>query len=337
MGRATYCAAIMLAAALPICAWAQTYDTPDNLAVSLSHPVYMYVDPYGYAHVTGMVHNESTISSVGNVLIYVQYYDATGPDPIHTETIRASLDVLPPGSYSPFAATHMSNRTISSATATLLGFAPANPKHMGLEMAPNPRSPDIVVVSDTSGINHTGVTIHAAYHDAFDPPRILRAYATYVGDVGAGQSIPYVMPEPPPQSARGFMVFAESDSFSSVMYQGVLDDVGGDTAWYGARIVDAGVSGGYGGVAPDPAHIDTINVSIVSDDPGAERWLYVVVKRLDTMVAVWLERVPVDAAGTTSIPWEPPSPGRYVIETYLWDNANVPVAEPGSPVTFLVG
>lgn len=337
--------AIVLAAT-PALVLAQTYDTPATLVVTIDGPTYLKVDPDGYATVTGIVHNESKHAHVGNVQVQARFYDGSGAEPLEVAVGATHLEVIPPGSSSPFAVrTSSPDPRINSAATTLLLFDSSSPRNtgIGLEAAITEDPAGIfVTASDVASAPHTNVTVHVAYHDAFDPPRILSIATVEMGEMAIGGSLNATIADQFPPSARGFMVFAESDVFSAKPVSGKLPAPPAAPAGPAAHIREVWISDDSGErtATVERGQEVAFNASVVSAAGGEEGpyWLYLQVKSFGDPVVVFLDRAEVAPGGeaTASIQWSFPDAGQYFAEAFLWGDLNIPVAEPGPVLLFTV-
>ena len=326
-----YVAAIVALLA-PAAALAQTYDTPQTLAVVISPPFYTYVDAEGHAVATGMVHNESDAAYVGNVVVQARFYGESTPLPLGTVTAGTLLEVIPPGGSSPFVARSAEpDPRIKSAVVSLQMFDPSNPKIPGLAIE---RLADgRLQVYDTVGAPHTNITVHIAYHDAFDPPRILGTSTHHMGDVGIGGSLNLTVPGEHPAGARGAAAFVESDAFSSGIVSWRIG-AAPSAPPLPAQILDAWMDDHMGErTSTAAAHQNvTLNAAVHVPDGEGRYWLYVQVSSKESGGVVLLERIGVD--GAASVPWTPTHTGEYIAEMFLWGETGAPASRP-APILLL--
>ena len=328
---------LMVAALLaPAAALAQTYDTPQTLAITLEPPYYTYVDADGYSVTTGMVRNESDVivrgqrDNTGKVL-----RGRTRRPPLDAISAKTLLEVIPPGSASPYVIrSGEPDPRISAAVSTLLLFDPVGPKQMGLDMQRH--ADGVIRVSDAAGSPHTNVTVHIAYHDAFDPPRILGADTYSLGGMGIGGMLNLTTPDTYPPNTRGALAFAESDVFSSYTVSWRAGTHAPAPPPLPAYIRDAWVADHTGErtlSAPAGGNL-TLNaaVDISGED---EYWLYVQVTSRDSGGVEFLESVAVHD-GPAAIPWTPGHPGEYIVEMFLWGEGGVPASRPSPMLLFSV-
>lgn len=341
---------VALVMVAPVAAAGQTYDTPATLVVSFSHPTYMYVDADGYAIVTGVIQNESKHSHMGNVQVVARFYDNSGMEPLYLETATALLDAIPPESSSPFIIMSAEpDPRISWATANILLFDAIDPKIDGISLETSAsRGTDgsgaTITASDISGSPHTNVRVHIAYHDAFDPPRILKVASHQMPDIEMGGTANITVSDTLPQNVRGFIVFAESDTSSSRTASGTLPPPA-EYLHHGpaAYIREAWISDADGErtVELERGQNITINASIeyLADDyTDGSYQMYLQIKHLGDPAVVSVESIRVTPGDDVAAPvaWNPSREGQYFMETFLWGDLNIPVAEPGPLVLFLV-
>ncbi|MCE2508673.1 MAG: hypothetical protein J4G04_05165 [Nitrosopumilaceae archaeon] len=330
-----YMAAIV-ALLVPAAALAQTYDTPQTLAVVISPPFYTYVDADGYAVATGIVRNESETAYVGNVVIQARFYGDAASLPLDAVTAGTLLEVIPPGGSSPFVARSAEpDPRIKSAVASLQMFDPSNPKIPGL--AVERLADGLLRIRDSVGAPHANITVHIAYHDAFDPPRILGTSTHHIGGMGIGGSLNLTTPGEYPLGARGATAFVESDAFSSGTISWRIGAAPSAPSPPPAQILDAWMADHTGvRTTAAAAHQNvTLNAAVHLPDGEGRYWLYVQVSSKESGGVVLLERVEVD--GAPSIPWTPTHEGEYIAEMFLWGETSAPASRPGPLLLLTVG
>lgn len=324
--------AVLLA---PAAAFAQTYDTPQTLAVSLEPPYYTYVDADGYSVTTGMVRNESETSYVGNVIILAKFYGDMSSVPLDTVSARTLLEVIPPGSSSPYVIrSGEPDPRISTAVSNLLLFDSVGPKHTGLDMQMD--TDGVIRIYNVAGAPHTNVTVHVAYYDAFNPPRILGADTYSLGGTGIEGMLNLTIPDTYPPNTRGALAFAESDVFSSDMISWRTGTYTPAPPPLPAYIRDAWVSDHAGErtlSAPVGGNL-TLN-GIVYTSGKDEYWLHVQVTSRSSGGVELLESVAV-GDGPAAIPWAPAHTGEYIVEMFLWGEGGVPASRPSPILLFSV-
>ena len=326
--------AILAALAVPAAA-AQTYDTPQTLVVTLEPPFYTYIDAEGYAVTTGMVHNESEMSYVGNVMILARFYDDTSQAPLDAASGHAMLSVIPPGASSPYAIrASVPDPRIDWAASALLIFDGANPKVEGLAAE---YTGDALSIYDIVGAPHTNVTVHLAYHDSFNPPRILETRTYTLGDVPMGGSATLELPDYAPLGARGAAAYMESDVFSGDSVSWVLEAGPDGPPPARAQILDVWLAdhAGERSLTVRPHQNATLNAAVEIPGSDAGHWLYAQVTDRNTGEVVYLDRTKA-ADGEVSLAWTAPGQGDYIAEIFLWAEAGVAVSKPGPALPFSV-
>lgn len=322
-------AAILLM--VPAYAAAQTYDTPDTLVVSLSHPIYMYVDPEGHIVITGIIQNDSTHSYVGNVQVLARLYDSTGSRLVEVAHGYTHLEVIPPKSSSPFTIrSDTADPSIKTAVASLLFFEQAGPKPPGLDVnVKTDTSPTTITLSDSAGAPHSDVQVYVAYHDAFEPPRILAIHSYHVGDIEQYGSSDAVELYGPPPGARGYMVFSQSGVFSTDVTKVRLPTISPIPTGPSAFIQDAWIANDTGH-RTNNLHVNrtaTMNVSVYGPEPLTSH-LYMHIKQIGNDIPVFLNNTQITPNGTVSIPWTPDTVGSHYAELFLWSDLTMPQSGP---------
>ena len=327
---------LMVAVALlaPAAAFAQTYDTPQTLAVALEPPYYTYVDEEGYSVTTGMVRNESETSYVGNTIVMAKFYGDSSPVPLDTVSAKTLLDVIPPGSSSPYMIRSAEpDPRISVAVSTLLLFDPVGPKQLGLEMQRH--ADGVIRISDTAGAPHSNVTLHVAYHDAFEPPRILGTHTYSLGGMEIGGVLNLTSPDLYPPNTRGVMAFAESDVFSADAVSWRTETAVPKPPPMPAHILDAWVSDHTGERILSAPAGGNLTLNCIVETPQDDYWLYIQVTARESGAVVFLESAPV-VDGEVSIPWMPAHAGEYIVEMFLWGEGGAPASRPSPILLFSV-
>ena len=316
---------------VPVYAAAQTYDTPDTLVVSLSHPIYMHIDPEGHIIITGIIQNDSTHSYVGNVQVLARLYDSTGSRLVEVARGYTHLEVIPPKSSSPFTIrSDAADPSIKTAVASLLFFEQASPKPPGLDVHVQTDTwPATVTLSDSAGAPHSDVQIYVAYHDAFEPPRILAIHSYTVGDIEQYGSSDTVQLYGPPPGARGYMIFAQSGVFSTDVTKVRLPMVSPIPTGPSAFIQDAWIANDTGNRTGILLVNQTaaINVSVHGTEPLMSH-LYMHIKQIGNDVPVFLNNTQITPNGTVSISWTPETVGSHYAELFLWSDMTAPQSGP---------
>lgn len=331
MLRSCHAALAILVLAVPT-AMAQTYDTPQTLAVVLVPPFHTYVDADGYTVATGMVHNESDAAYVGNVMILARFYGGISQMPLEAASGHALLDVIPPDGTSPYAVrSQTADPRINWAASTLLIFDAAGPKNMGLAAE---RQGTSIRIYDTGDAPHTNVTIHLVYQDAFKPPRILGTMTYHMGDMPEGGSLEMALPADIPPAARGVTAFVESDVFSGMPVSWITDTISQPPL--PGQILDVWFEHDAERVyAMLPGQEITLNTEVYVTG-NSTYWLYAQITDRDTGGVVFLDSVMVNKTHI-SIPLVAPDSGRYITEMFLWTENGIPASRPGPALPFIVG
>lgn len=322
---------------LPVSIHAQTYDTPSTLAVYISNPIYKYVDVDGYTTVTGMIHNESDLSYVGNVVILVRFYDSTSDMPLYKAVSSPSLQVIPPKSTSPFSVRSPEpDIRIADAIPSILIFEQADPKPLGLKMNMDVVTGD-VIVSDVAHAPHTNVTIHVAYGDVFEPPRVLRTDVYTMGDLEMNGTLHTNIYGNIPYNTKSVAIYAESDVFSSQSVERRISN-NAPSPYTDSHILDVWIKddGGTRITQLDIRQNVTIGAG-VHLDTNSTHWLYVQIKPKVSPTIVFLESIPVQPPDVeVTVPWNPPNLGDYILEVFLRSSLDTPISIPGPIVLFAV-
>ena len=347
-------------------AWSQEYtDSPPTLvAVIIPDSQYVFRDDSGHGIVVGMVENRGA-SHIYGVQIQASFYDDVGHLPLDIAAGTTMLDVMSPGSVSPFViASSEPDLRITHAATRIMTFGSAPDKEVGLVVAVEGMTSYIIDRAVHSLILNgtvrngpapsSDVTLHMALHDAFEPPRTLDVRTIHVGDLGPDEIAAFELDETVPSGTRGVTLFAESDIYGANALQHTLprpssiipaphtmmlvtvsevslrDDAGG-------RLASSSVGA--------PVNIRT-DLSIQFSDDRTEHetpyTLYVQIKEAS-------ESAPVEFVGkydgrfvddnvrhVQNIDWIPDAAGIYMAETFVWDRNNIPLAERGPVLLILI-
>jgi hypothetical protein len=208
---------------LPISqAYPQEYsDNTSTLTVSLtSQSPFVYQDSEGYTVVVGMVENNNPLSSVTDVQIQINFFDDYDPIPLEVVYGSPSLEVIPPHGQSSYSIrSDTPNIGITQASVSLLTFDPSEDKQKGLTVY----ATDVFLdesfrfsgVLQTAGAPNSDTHVYLAFYDGFEPPRILRVVTIELGDVEPNAKVVFDFDEKIDSRSVGFLLFAESDVFSS--------------------------------------------------------------------------------------------------------------------------
>lgn len=207
---------------VPQDSFSQEYvDTLPSITVSLKTPTpFFYQDDEGYTVVVGIIENKNQVSSVSNVGIHVSFYDDISSEPLEISWGNTLMEVIPPNSEAPFAIRSQTpNSYITQASVTVLGFTPSYDKIKGLEIIPNSVS-SVNPFNFSGELQNTGApvsnaTVYVAFYDGFVPPRILNVSTINLGDILSDMNVSFELSENLDPRIAGFLLFAESDIFSS--------------------------------------------------------------------------------------------------------------------------
>lgn len=326
-------------------------QSPTQLDVSLQTPVpYVYQDVEGHTVVVGVVENTNQLSAVTNVFIHVSFFDNANPEPLEYALGNTTLDVIPSGKSSTFVIrSENPNPEIAEVSVRLLSFDIAEEKQNRLTV-----SPTNVVFDNTlrfSGILQNGDAptsenrVHLAFYDAFEPPRILSVSTVNLGSIESGAEVAFEFEGVIDSRAVGFSLFAESDTFYSdavdvkIPPQQLLTKL---VTIHGVSATDesgAKVSEIDAGSAVNISSSITIQHTGHQDTPTSYKY-YVQVKESGTSPAVVFldvyEGTFDDTTQSPSVMWTPDEPGLFIIETFVWDENNIPVTNNGPIALFVV-
>ena len=331
----------------------QQYDTPPTLSVSLSsNSPYMYKDSDGFTVVIGTVENNDNLSSVSNVQISVKFFDELSPQPLEISTGTSILEVIPPNEKSPYMIkSKTSDPRISSVEVELEGFSASTSKNEGLEVGySNLTFNENLVVSgilkNVGKAPTENVTVYFAFYDAFEPPRIIDISSLSIDSVKVDEQIAFEFNQPIDLRSKGFYLFAQSDIFNSnfvdvkipepkiLTKQVMISDV------YISDITGKPISELNYGM---PVNIQAKSwIQSISDDLGETPYtFYAQVKQSGLIPYVeFLGTASGTFNGTErefpSVQWIPKSKGVFFIETYVWDDVGVPLANPGPVILVIV-
>lgn len=324
---------------------AEVTDTPSTLSVSItSEAPFVYQDSEGYTVVVGTVKNHNTLTSVTNVIIQVNYFDDFDPSPIEVNSGRTILEVISPNGESPFAIrSETPNPEITEASVTLLGFDSSSSKQKGLMVYSSEISLDNRLsfkgVLENSGAPNSNTNVYMALYDGFEPSRILEVITIDLGDVESDDEVSFNVDRQIDSRAIGFLLFAESDVFSSNFV---------DVKIPKPQLLTKLVS--ISNVSVTNSQGDTLSIIPVDSvvNVRSQTWIqfaadqttnetpytyYIQVKEAETSKVEYIGKDDGRFIGTglqfPTIDWIPTNTGLYFIETFVWDRNNIPIAEQG--------
>ncbi len=332
-------------------------DTNPTLTVSInSNSNFIYQDSEGYTVVIGLIENNDPLSFLTNVVIQASFYDDFNTNPLEVKEGTTLLKVIPPNSKSPFMI-RSDNPDITQVSTKFLNFDTSESMNNSLNISINDVSlQPITTVSDTvhnlsflgilrnDGILISDTVAHLAFYDVFN--RIIQISTIEIGDVDANELVSLKLNEQINPSSVGFLLFSESDKF----YSDVMD----------VKI-------------PPPQIIKklpTISDVVVTNTLGknlSEITVGSILKIESKILVQFTDEIPytyyvqikespsnLDIPSTVeyignfddrfigngiksqSLDWIPEKKGLFFIETFLWDENNVPIAVKGPLVSVLV-
>ncbi|WP_232202993.1 hypothetical protein [Nitrosopumilus sp. SJ] len=325
--------------------FSQVTDTPPTLSVSIKNETpFVYQDSDGYTVVVGSVKNYNTQTAVTNVLIQVKLFDDIDPNPIEIIQGRTTLEVIPPNGESPFAIrSETANPAITQASASLLGFDSSSPKQKGLTVYSSEISFDQTLrfegVLKNGGAPNSDTNVYFAFYDGFEPPRILDVATVEIGDVALDTEIPFYLDKKIDLRSVGFLLFAESNVFSSNFVDVKIPKPQSLTKL--ATISSVSVTDSNGMKLSEIPLGTVVNIKsetlieFATDQSTNETpfTYYAQIKEAETGKVEYVGKFDGRFIGTglqsPTIDWMPKNSGLYFIETFVWDRTNVPIAERG--------
>ena len=326
--------------------FAQEYsDTAPTLAVSItSEAPYVYQDSDGYTVVVGTVKNNNSLSSVTNVMIQVDFYDDFDPSPLEVVQGRSTLEVIPPNSESPFSIKSQTpNPDITDASISLLGFDSSSVKEKGLTVYSSEITIDNRLnfkgVLENGGAPSSNTNVYMALYDAFEPPRILEVITLELDDVELDSEVSFNVNREIDARAVGFLLFAESDVFSSNFIDVEIPEPQSLTKL--VSISSVYVKDSQGKRLSEIPVGTVVNVQsklwiqFAADQSTNETpyTYYIQVKESTTGAVEYIGKDDGRFIGVgdqyPAIDWMPQNSGLYFLETFVWDRNNIPLAERG--------
>ena len=328
-------------------------DNTPTLSVSLENDTpFVYQDSEGYTVVVGVVENNNSLTAITDVVLRANFFDKYGNSPLEITEGRTVLDVIPPNGKSPYVIRSQTpNPSLSEASISIANFDSSQSKLKGLTVYSSEVSSDtsfqLTGVLQTSGASNTDTNVYVAFYDSFEPPRILSVSTIELGDVAANSKVNFKLNEEIDSRSVGFMLFAESNIFSSnlvdvkIPLPQVLTKL--------VTISDVSVKDNLGNNLSEIMIGSTVNiesetwVQFVKDEKTNETpyTYYVQIKESGSSPYVeFIGKYDGRFIGTglqsQTIDWIPEKKGLFFIETFVWDRNNVPIAEQGPFVLILV-
>ena len=326
-------------------------DSHTQLDVFLQTPFpYVYQDIDGHTVVVGTVENTNQLSAVTNVFIHVSFFGDTDQHPLEYALGNTTLDVIPPGKSSTFVVrSENPNPEITEVSVRLLTFDLAEAKKNYLTVS----STDVVFDNTFrfSGILQNGAAptsenrVHLAFYDAFEPPRMLSVSTVNLGSMEPNTEVAFEYEGMIDSRTVGFLLFAESDTFYSDAVDVRIPPQQLLTKLVTIHDVSAADESGAKMSEADAGSAVTISSSVAiqrtgdQDAPTLYKY-YVQVKESGTSPAVVFldvyEGVFDGTAQSPSVVWTPEEPGLFIIETFVWDENNIPITNNGPIALFVV-
>ncbi|MCE9618163.1 MAG: hypothetical protein K8Q88_07400 [Nitrosarchaeum sp.] len=335
---------------------AEYYDNPPTLsAVLTSDSPFVYQDDEGYTVVVGAVENTSTLTSITDVRVHVNFYDDVSTEPLEIIEGGTILEVIPPLGKSPYMIrTNSSNADITQVSVSLDGFnsSPSKSKQLTVELSD-------IVLDDTlhfSGVLKNGAApinntnVYLAFYDNFDPPRIVGVSTIPIGAVKSNEMINFNFNEKIQTSfvgfPVGFLLFSESDVFYSDSVDVKIPK--SDITTRLVTISDVSVLDSQGKPLSEINVGSTVKIQskawiqFSADQKSNETpySYYVQVKQSGKtpfveFIGKYDGRYIGAGSQSQSIDWIPENDGLFFIETFVWDRNNIPIANQG-PVVLVV-
>ena len=335
-------------------AFSQVTDNPSTLSVSLRNETpFVYQDSEGYTVVVGLVENNDSLASITNVMIQVNFFDDFDPNPLEVVNGHTTLQVIPPNGQSPFAIrSETANPNITGASVSLLPFNISDPKEKKLTIFYREVFLDSslhfsgVLQNEIAPISNTNV--YLAFYDIFE--RILRVSTIEIGDVESND-VAFEFDESIDSKSVGFLLFSESDKFYSDFIDIKIPPPQLTTKL--VVISDVTVVDTNGEKLSELKVVSTFNIKsktsiqFASDQESNETayTFYVQIKKTSEtpdepgtveFIGKFDGRFIGTGSEIQSIDWVPKQTGLFFIETFVWDRNNIPIADQGPFVLFIV-
>lgn len=333
--------------------FSQQYDTPPTLSVNLaSNSPYIYKDSEGFTVVIGEVENNDDRSSISDVHLSVKFFDDFSPQPLEITTGSTVLEVIPPNQKSPYVIrSNTANPQITTVEVSLEGFSSSMSKTTGLHVeATNITLGENLTFSgnlkNIGGAPTENITIYLAFYDTFDPPRIIDVSSISMGMLNADEEITFEFNEQIDLSSKRFHLFAESEIFNSNFVDMKIPPP--EVLTKQVMISDVYVSDVRGKPLSQIKQGSTVNIQ-------AKSWIQTISNGLDNTPYTFYAQIKqsgeipyVEFLGNAtgsfegterefpSVTWVPKNKGVFFIETYVWDDVGVPLANPGPVVLVIV-
>lgn len=331
---------------------AQNYDTPQTLKVQLtSDSPFVYRDSDGFLVAIGeVVNNEKT--PVSNVRIKVNFYEQSSSKP--SEVVRGGtiLDVIPPLGKSPYMIkSSNADPKLTQVSVAMEGFDSSQSKEIGLQIIPGDVIVDSLfrfsgIIKNIGGADSRDTTVYLAFYDRFDPPRLVGISSTSIQNITNNGQVTFSFKEQPNQRATTFSVFSESQIFQSNIVK--MDVPPQELITKLVTISNVSITDENGTNLPQAYVGKSVNIQ-------SEAWIQYSADQISSehpytyyvQVKQSGEKPYVEFIGfsegkfietekqSPKIQWTPEHSGVYYVETFLWDDKGVPMAEPG-PILLVV-
>ena len=332
-------------------------NTNPTLTVSInSDSNFMYQDSEGYTVVIGLIENNDSLSFLTNVVIQASFYDDFNPNPLEVKEGTTLLKVIPPNTKSPFII-RSDNPDITQVSTKFLNFDTSGSMTNSLNISINDVSlQPITTLSDTFynlsflGILQNGDVLisdtvtHLAFYDVFN--RIIQISTIEIGHVDANELVSLKLNEQINPSSVGFLLFSESDKFYSDVMDVKIPPPQIITKI--ATISDVIVTNTLGKTLSEIKVGSTVKIeskTLLQFTDEIPYTYYVQIKEspsnLDMPSTVeyignFDDQFIGNGIQLQSLDWIPEKKGLFFIETFLWDENNVPIAVKGPLVSVLV-
>ena len=324
-----------------------------TLSISLnSEHTYVYSDSEGYVFVVGIIENNDLLTSITGIQIQVRFFDDFNSDPLEVIQGTTTLDVVAPNGKSPYSIRSSTpNPNITQASVSILGFDSSEEKQKGLTVYATDVSVDesfkFSGILENIGAPNTNTNVYLAFYDAFEPPRILKVSTIGIGDVAPDAKVPFELDEMLDPQAVGFSLFAESDIFHSdfvdvkIPRPQLIDKL---LTISDVRVEDSDgnkLSELFVGSEASIRSVISIQSPQIQKDDETDYTYYIQIKQSGKIPFIeYIEKFDGRFIGiereTQTINWIPEKPGLFFIETFVWDENNVPLAEQGPFVLLVV-
>ena len=329
------------------------YDNAPTLSVSLtSETPFVYQDSQGYTVVVGMVENNNSLTAVTNARIQVSFYDDTSFTPLAVNEGRTVLEVIPPNGVSPYSIRSPTpDPAITQASVSFLGFDPSEEKQKGLTVSINDiflnNSLTLSGTLENSGAPSDATNIYMAFYDGFVPPRTLGVSTIELGLVEPDSENKFDLNTKIDSRAVGFMVFTESNIFSSDILDvkipapqslSKLVTINDVSIKDKSGITLSSLSVGSTVYIESQTTVQLGSPQTNIDTPYT---YYVQIKESGKnpyveFLGKYDGRFIEDGIQHQTIDWIPEKKGLFFIETFVWDRNNIPIAEQGPFVLIVV-